>query len=693
MGLEKVRSTRLIGIFEGIEDNHILFSLRPGKKTSSLRVRVDGMPDANIPRTVGWDDRAVRLKASQVGSMAIPKDSHTIEFFEEHDCQVAYFDKKLLYKTAQGRDVAMVNPAIDGLYEEWLAHHPVVPPHLSQKILNQGPTFSFVVPLFHTPSSYFDQMLASLLSQSYTRFEVVLVNASPEDEELCHLLSNIDSEQVRIVTLDKNRGIAQNTNAGIAAATGEYVAFADHDDIVSPYLLAWYAYTISNDSHTDLLYCDEDNFETLDKGFFAPRFKPEPNIDLLCSFNYYVHCLCVSRRVLDLTERSSSLMDGAQDYDLSLKAMDVARSVHRVPKVLYHWRQHPGSTNGGAIEQKPYAIEASIEAIKGYWARKGIDTNVWMTSEPCVFAAEYPKPGSSSLSCVVPCPTVEEAWRFLEESRDWLSRFAEVVFVCPLKEARSKETLSSCETRVRLVACRQSNWTALVDTGCREAVGDLILVCDRSVRFHSAKDLDRLMGYFSRPNLGAVAPRVLLHDGLVGQAVQVITKEGRILPIDQGLSAQGGGGYLGLAQVDAQCSALAPTVFLIQAEEYKKTRGLDRDVSSARYAMADLCFQLRERGLDCISAASISCEALVPIAFPRQPENPSDRRGRRWLWSRWGAQWKKDVLACEGVVYDGGYPHLDIDWIDKTQSNQAVARLKALLRRVSQPNGHNLWFS
>ncbi len=681
-----------ISIFEGEEDIKVWFSV-PKKYQDSLFVTFNNLVSRVRPVYIGPDTQTWSSEARIVISVPAEDCCQSIELRDASNELIAQVTPLEISSFLQRRDMSIVNPTIDGLYGEWLAHHPVVPPHLSQEILNQGPTFSFVVPLFHTPSSYFDQMLTSLLSQSYTRFEVVLVNASPEDEELCHLLSNIDNGQVRIVTLDKNRGIAQNTNAGIAVATGEYVAFVDHDDLVSPYLLAWYAYTISNDSHTDLLYCDEDNFETLDKGFFAPRFKPEPNIDLLCSFNYYVHCLCVSRRVLDLTERSSSLMDGAQDYDLSLKAMDVARSVHRVPKVLYHWRQHPGSTNGGAIEQKPYAIEASIEAIKGYWARKGIDTNVWMTSEPCVFAAEYPKPGSSSLSCVVPCPTVEEAWRFLGESRDWLSRFAEVVFVCPLKEARSKETLSSCETRVRLVACRQSNWAALVDTGCREAVGDLILVCDRSVRFHSAKDLDRLMGYFSRPNLGAVAPRVLLHDGLVGQAVQVITKEGRILPIDQGLSAQGGGGYLGLAQVDAQCSALAPTVFLIQAEEYKKTRGLDRDVSSARYAMADLCFQLRERGLDCISAASISCEALVPIAFPRQPENPSDRRGRRWLWSRWGTQWKKDVLACEGVVYDGGYPHLDIDWIDKTQSNQAVARLKALLRRVSQPNGHNLWFS
>ncbi|MCH3942872.1 MAG: glycosyltransferase [Atopobiaceae bacterium] len=170
----------------------------------------------------------------------------------------------------------------------------------------------------------------------------------------------------------ENKDISSNTNVGIAAARGDYVAFVDHDDFVEPDALFRYVEAINAHPECDLLFCDEDYWGEVDgrELFFAPKFKPGWNPDLLYTYNYVCHMLCVSRRALELTERSDAEVAAAQDYDLTFKAASVAREIVHVPRMLYHWRDHAAST-ARHRESKPYALVAGRRQSRGRSTAEG----------------------------------------------------------------------------------------------------------------------------------------------------------------------------------------------------------------------------------------------------------------------------------------------------------------------------------
>lgn len=68
-------------------------------------------------------------------------------------------------------------------------------------------------------------MINSVVSQVYQNWELILVNASPECMELQKELGGLADSRIKVITLEENKGIAENTNAGIAAAVGDYVVF------------------------------------------------------------------------------------------------------------------------------------------------------------------------------------------------------------------------------------------------------------------------------------------------------------------------------------------------------------------------------------------------------------------------------------------------------------------------------------
>ena len=86
-------------------------------------------------------------------------------------------------------------------------------------------------------------MVESVKNQSYANWELLLVNASPDNQELKARVEHEVARDNRIksITLAENKGISENTNAGVAAASGDFVSFFDHDDILEPDLLFSYA--------------------------------------------------------------------------------------------------------------------------------------------------------------------------------------------------------------------------------------------------------------------------------------------------------------------------------------------------------------------------------------------------------------------------------------------------------------------
>lgn len=290
--------------------------------------------------------------------------------------------------------------------------------------------FSVVVPAYETKGEHLTALLDSLKAQTYPRWELIVADASPGGgveaalfewatlhglpcqrdgaagaEEVTACQSQRDGaaraeemaasssrsggltagtqggwqdRSIRYIKLSRNGGIAENTNAGIARASGDYIGLLDHDDLLAPEALYEFAKRIEEEKKKgealQALYSDEDKCDSAAETFFEPHRKPDFNLDLLLSNNYICHFLVMESGLMKKLKLRSGF-DGAQDYDLVLRAAAGKARFAHVPKVLYHWRCHDASTAANP-RSKSYAYEAGKRALEDFCKKAGWKTTV-----------------------------------------------------------------------------------------------------------------------------------------------------------------------------------------------------------------------------------------------------------------------------------------------------------------------------
>lgn len=96
-----------------------------------------------------------------------------------------------------------------------------------------SPTLSIIIPVYNK-APYLGDCIRSVLSQTFTDFELILVNDGSTDAsgDICQEYQAFDE---RIIVIDQcNAGVSAARNAGLKRAAGEYVGFIDSDDTIEP---------------------------------------------------------------------------------------------------------------------------------------------------------------------------------------------------------------------------------------------------------------------------------------------------------------------------------------------------------------------------------------------------------------------------------------------------------------------------
>ncbi len=98
------------------------------------------------------------------------------------------------------------------------------------------PLISVIVPVYRV-EEYLERCVKSMLSQTYKNLEVILVDDGSPDQcpAICDACAEKDA-RVKVIH-QENKGLSGARNAGIDAASGEYLAFVDSDDYVSPHFI------------------------------------------------------------------------------------------------------------------------------------------------------------------------------------------------------------------------------------------------------------------------------------------------------------------------------------------------------------------------------------------------------------------------------------------------------------------------
>lgn len=474
-----------------------------------------------------------------------------------------------------------------------------------------GPLFSVIMPVFRTPAKLLRAAVDSVLAQSYDRLELVLVNVSGVCPEVDAVLAAEDDPRIRVIAAP-NRDIAINTNVGIEAARGDYLAFLDHDDILEPDALYWFARELRDHPQADLLFSADDLYEEgadADDGaraagkkdaadgegaadktdaapagrYFGARFKPGWNPDLFLTHNYVFHLMVVSSWAARQVALPGSEHNGAQDYDLAWKVAEVARDIRYIPRVAYHWRSHAGSTSGSQ-DSKPYAIEAGRLAIQQHLERAGVAAEVGPGRVPFSYKVVYPVP-LKSVSVVV---TGEGRARTAAEGRDRTT--AEL-------GDRAAELRGRTAAELRATAgpaCREVITAEDALAGARRATGDRIVLVDVAAAPCGEGWLEELAGPLARPDVACVAPMLIdrydrvLADGLLVQG------DGSVVAAEAGLDPAGTG-YLAYLAHARDVAAVPGLVMAFRRDDYLALGGADKAYGAL--AAVDLCLRARARGL------------------------------------------------------------------------------------------------
>ena len=114
--------------------------------------------------------------------------------------------------------------------------------------MENNPIISIILPVYNV-ESYLDNCITSIINQTFTSLEIILVNDGSTDNSgyICDHYANNDQ---RIIVIHKNnQGVSEARNAGIKIAQGKYIAFIDGDDYIHPQMLEilYYFLTINED--------------------------------------------------------------------------------------------------------------------------------------------------------------------------------------------------------------------------------------------------------------------------------------------------------------------------------------------------------------------------------------------------------------------------------------------------------------
>ena len=206
-----------------------------------------------------------------------------------------------------------------------------------------SPLVSFILPVFNTPERFLREVVQSVRAQTYGHWELCIVDDCSTRSETLSVLEELrQDERVRLHRMERNAGIAKSSDMALAHATGDYVAFVDHDDLLTPNALSEVVALLRQDSGIDYIYSD--HVQASPEGL--PRAwarKPSWSPDFLLSTNYIVHFKLVRRELLCSIGGLAQERSQVQDLAMSLRILRAGARVAQIPQALYLWREHKGS--------------------------------------------------------------------------------------------------------------------------------------------------------------------------------------------------------------------------------------------------------------------------------------------------------------------------------------------------------------
>lgn len=470
------------------------------------------------------------------------------------------------------------------------------------------PKISILTPLYNTPPAYLRAFLDSFVNQTAPNGQLCLADASdPAHPEVGRIVEEYRAKNQQIVYKKiENKGIAANTNAAAALAEGEYLALADHDDVLAPHAMAEMGRAILDlraaGQPDGFLYSDEALFEKDIRRPMAAHFKPDYAPDYFLCCNYICHLAVFRRDLFEAVGGERPECDGSQDHDLFLRLIEQNGGAAHLPQVLYYWRVHAGSTSGGT-DAKPYVAAAAKKALADHLARTGRKGEVTDGLFPSTYRVKWEIEGEPLVSILIPnkdhTADLEKCLSSIYEKTQW-KKFEVIVIENNSTEPETFDYYEKAPARypgLRVVKWpgKGFNFSAINNFGRQSAQGEYLLLLNNDVEILNGDWLTELLRPCAHEGGAAICGAMLYYPDDTIQHAGVVTGLGGYAGHSHKYRPRGGSGYLFRAATVQDFSAVTGACLLVKTSVYDEVGGLDEGFAVA-FNDVDFCLRVRDAG-------------------------------------------------------------------------------------------------
>ncbi|MFO1488663.1 MAG: glycosyltransferase family 2 protein [Verrucomicrobiota bacterium] len=514
------------------------------------------------------------------------------------------------------------------------------------------PRISILLPVYNIDDRWLRLALDSVLNQLYPDWELCVVDDCSPRPHVRATLAEYQQKDARIkVRLrERNGHISESTNDALAMATGEFVAFFDHDDELTEHALYFVAEEINQHPDVDLLYSDQDRIGP-DGELSFPMFKPGWSPDLLHSQNYVSHLSVFRTSLVRGLGGLRKGFEGSQDYDLVLRFSEQTRPerIRHIPRVLYHWRAIPGSVALGG-DQKNYAHENARRALQEHFSRTGRQVEV----------AE----GFRGYHRILhPLPTPAPLVSLIIGTRDRVNLLRGIVdgilqetdypnFEVIIVDNQSSEPATlryfdelRTDSRVRIVKYDAPfNFSAINNFGVQASRGEVVGLLNNDLKVISPGWLTELVRQAIRPEVGAVGAKLYYANDTI-QHAGVVLGIGPVAGHSHKYRPRKEFGFMARLNVVGNYSAVTAACLFVRRSVFDEAGGLDEKNLAVAFNDVDLCLKIQARGYWNVFTPYAELYHLESAS--RGPDTapeaaPRFQREVQFMVSKWGERLKHD---------------------------------------------------
>jgi len=461
---------------------------------------------------------------------------------------------------------------------------------------------SIIVSLFNTQEQYLVDMIESVSSQTYSNYELCLVDGSdknhPNVRQICKTYTQNDN-RIKYRKVNRNIGISDRLNKAIDMSSGDFIGLLHQSDILHPSAL----YEVINvicDKKADFIYTDEAFFS--DKYYITLRHhKPGYAIDTLCSHNYISHLTVFNKDLLEKTGFFRTEYDGSQDYDLTLRCTNVASKIYHIPKLLYYRRDDKKNISPD-IKRKIENISTTEKVIKDFLKRQDKPAHVESKIElPGFFRVIYELKERPKVSIIIPNKDSASILRKCISSILQKTTYNNYEIIIVENNSKEDAVFGFYEElkryeNIRIVSWKGEgfNFSEISNFGVYNSDGAHLLFLNNDVTIITPNWLEEMLMYSQRSDVGAVGAKLYYPNGSVQHAGLILGLGGLASHVFQSVQHDTIG-YIGKLQIVQNLSIVTAACMMIKRKIFYEVGPFAPEFPNS-FNDVDLCLKIRKAG-------------------------------------------------------------------------------------------------